>query len=496
MDGCNILKIMLRINSINKQRLKAFFTRLCLLKNSFKKKTSYIAVYAHWKKIERATEKYRYFPIKLGNKLFWVFTQHFRMKQNERNSLSVLRAIDYSSDSSYYLKRYTKCPTILNDEPQLLIDISALIKKDRATGIQRVVRSVLIQWLLNPPSGWRMQPVYATKYDGYLYAHQYTLKLLGSDKPFLKDVPITYKAGDIFFGLDLDQKIVISHQNFYEHLQVMQVKTCFLVHDLLPVSMPHYFSVTTNIVHHNWLEVIARSNGLFCVSQNTAHHLNEWVIKNNVQRTNIPLISWFHLGADLHNSLPSSGLPDDAELLLKKMQQDISFLIVATLESRKGHRQTLDAFELLWQNGSTVNLFLVGKTGWRMDSFIERLKDHPQYGIHLFWINNASDQYLQKTYDAATCLLFPSEGEGFGLPIIEAASYGLPVLARDIPVFREVGSEYICYFSGHEAVDLMEAIEQWIIRYQQGLVPDSSAMPRLTWEESAAQLLSKVLALK
>ncbi|WP_162264146.1 glycosyltransferase family 4 protein [Legionella steelei] len=496
-------------------------TRLNLLRSSFKEMQFYVTFRAHWRKIEITTAKYRHWLRRLGRNLFWILTHRFYIKKNQKKSLSLLRLMNNSSQEAVidktkvqrvlddltkntasinmgspvllaHLQRYVRDATVLHDAPQLFIDISELVKKDYATGIQRVVRSILIHWLLAPPSGWRVQPVYATKYDGYLYAHHFTIKLLGSDKFFLKDTPIAYRAGDIFLGLDLCYEIVIAQQNFYQKLRACDVKTCFLVHDLLPVLMPHYFPNVASKLYRDWLEVIVSSNGLFCVSQSTAQVLEEWITNNKLKpRGNAP-ISWFHLGSDLQNSVPSLGLPADAELFLKQLQQHVSFLLVATLEPRKGHKQTLDAFELLWQQGHSINLILVGKTGWMMNSFVARIKSHPQYGIHLFWIDNASDQYVQQLYEAATCLLFPSEGEGFGLPIIEAANYGLPILARNLPVFREIAGEYAHYFSGYKAAELAEAISNWIRLYQQGLVTDSSAMPRLTWAESSAQLLARI----
>ncbi len=508
----------------NKHRLKACSSRLSLLRISFKEQQIYIIFRSYWRKIEIGTAKYRHLLRKLRRRLFWSLSHNFYIKKNEQKSSLLLKNINDSSQEAItqyaseqhalcgsakntivinknssellvHLKRYVRDSVVLKATPQLLIDISELVKKDHATGIQRVVRSILIHWLSNPPQGWRMQPVYVTKYDGYLYAHQFTSKLLGCDKPFLKDIPITYSNGDIFLGLDLSYQVVIAQQRFYQKLQKHQVKTCFLVHDLLPVLMPNYFPAADSKLYCDWLAVITRSNGLFCVSRNTAQVLEEVIVNNKLNQEHIPQISWFHLGADLQSSIPSSGLPDDAELFIKQLQQNISFLLVATLEPRKGHCQTLDAFELLWQQGNSAQLVFVGKIGWMMESFIKRIKSHPQYGIRLFWIDNATDQYLQKLYAAATCLLFPSEGEGFGLPLIEAANHGLPILARDLPVFREIAGEYIHYFSGYQAIDLMKAINNWLLLYQQGLILDSAAMPRLTWSESAEQLLSNVLAL-
>jgi len=90
----------------------------------------------------------------------------------------------------------------------------------------------------------------------------------------------------------------------------------------------------------------------------------------------------------------------------------------------------------------------VGKMGWKMDVFKVRLDTHPELNKRLFWLNGISDAYLEKVYGACRALIAASVAEGFGLPLIEAAQKGLPVLARDIPVFREVGGTGATYFGG------------------------------------------------
>jgi len=84
-------------------------------------------------------------------------------------------------------------------------------------------------------------------------------------------------------------------------------------------------------------------------------------------------------------------------------------------------------------------------------------------------------------------------GEGFGLPLIEAAAHGLPVIARDLPVFREVGGEHAWYFSGNNALRMCAAIEQWLALHADGQAPASIGMRRLSWAESTQQLLAVIL---
>ena len=67
---------------------------------------------------------------------------------------------------------------------------------------------------------------------------------------------------------------------------------------------------------------------------------------------------------------------------------------------------------------------------------------------------------MQKIYKNCWAVIFASRGEGFGLPLIEGLSFGKPVLARDIPIFREIAGNKVSYFSGNEPEKLAFAIRQ------------------------------------
>ena len=184
-------------------------------------------------------------------------------------------------------------------------------------------------------------------------------------------------------------------------------------------------------------------------------------------------------------------MPEDAQVVLDRLAQAPSFLMVSTVEPRKGHQQTLEAFELLWARGVDANLVIVGKQGWQK-AIAALLHNHPQFGKHLFWLKGISDEYLEKVYTASACLVAASEGEGFGLPIVEAAQHQLPILARDIPVFREIAGEHAFYFDGLEPARLATALEKWLSLDAVGAAPQSSGIQRLTWAESAEQLKRRI----
>jgi glycosyltransferase involved in cell wall biosynthesis len=91
-------------------------------------------------------------------------------------------------------------------------------------------------------------------------------------------------------------------------------------------------------------------------------------------------------------------------------------------------------------------------------------------------------------YKASACLIFASEGEGFGLPIVEGARHGLPLLLRDIPVFREIAGPHATYFTGTAPADLAGAVAHWLDLRERGEAPQSSGIRIQTWAESAEQL--------
>jgi glycosyltransferase involved in cell wall biosynthesis len=112
----------------------------------------------------------------------------------------------------------------------------------------------------------------------------------------------------------------------------------------------------------------------------------------------------------------------------------------------------------------------------------------------LIWLQGVSDEYLERIYADSTALIAASEGEGFGLPIIEAAQHGLPVVLRDIPVFREVAGEAGFYFPAHSAADTAQCLKNWLALYQAGTHPKSQGLAYQSWEQSVQQIRA-VLAL-
>ncbi len=381
----------------------------------------------------------------------------------------------------------------LQGQKSLLVDVSSLQWRDFGSGVHRVTKAILRELLLNPPAGYRVEPVHA---QGKYYSHAGTLtaRLLGLKNMPLTDEAVEFKPGDVFLGLDLALHTLPLMEPVLSLQRVRGVKIYWVVYDMLPVSMPKHFSDDLVFHYSNWLKSVTKiANGLLCISASVADELKTWCDVQVLNRPDMARIGYFHMGADIRKSLPSVGLPANHVDILNTVKDACSVLMVSTVESRKGYQQTLYAFEQLWRKGVDITLVIVGQAGWKTEALQAKIRSHPEIGKRLFWLAGISDEMLLKLYEHCSVLLAAAEGEGFGLPLIEAAQHGLPIIARDLPVFKEVAGEHAFYFHGQEPHELADAIQQWLTLWQTASIPQSEGISWLTWAESAAQLKAFVV---
>lgn len=404
---------------------------------------------------------------------------------------SLINTSDTIKANDTDLRRVAQCLAfnLGHSKRQLLLDVSELARGDARSGIQRVVRSLLRECLQFPPPGTEVRPI---RFDGtrYWYANELASKI-GHIDFGTKDEVADFFQGDIYVCLDLLMHLGKSLHDSHRDLSVRGISLNYVIYDLLPLQHPEWWPPEIGPFFYGWLtELSKNADRLVCISKAVANELSAWLKNAPPQQSGRkPHVESFHLGADLNNSVPSLGLPENAASVLQAISSRTSFLMVGTVEPRKGHSQTLDAFELLWSLGHDALLVIVGKRGWSVDELVQRIMHHPENGQRLQWIENASDEFLEKIYAMSDCLIMASLGEGFGLPLIEAAQHKLPIITRDLPVLREIGGAHAHYFSGVKADDLSQSILDWLRLKATDNHPKSEELPWLTWKSSTRQLL-------
>lgn len=355
---------------------------------------------------------------------------------------------------------------------ELIVDITHIHKKDIKTGIQRVVRSIL------------------KEFKSERYNKKHVLKTVFLDSKMIyrycdnKRIVVP-KKGDIYLGLDLNAQVAGLNSMFSLWFS-RGVGINFVVFDIIPILHPYWWDEGVSVAHEQWLKIVLKySSNIVCISEAVANDVRNYHFSSKVFQKNTTNIKSFNLGADIENSHPSGGLPKNSDAYLKKISKQDTFLMIGTIEPRKGYQEALDAFNLLWLQGEELNLVIVGKKGWMMDSFLAQVKSHKNLNTSLFYFDNASDEFLEELYKESTCLIAASMAEGFGLPLIEAAKYNLPIIARDIPVFKEVAADYATFFT---TGSLAETISYWLVSCQNNNNSKYENMKIRTWKQSAQEL--------
>jgi glycosyltransferase involved in cell wall biosynthesis len=375
-------------------------------------------------------------------------------------------------------------------ERQLLVDVTELVRGDARTGIQRVVRSILSNWLKSPPAGWRVRPVYARyKLSGLYYAPENMEDILAGKVNPGYDDPVEVWPGDKIILLDFSPFDIHLQMEVLLDWRQRGINISTVVYDLLPTQFPQFFPEDIPPVYRRWLDCIAQFDEAFCISRSVADDLGQWMTQNAGNRVRPLKINWFHLGNDIENSHPSAGLPANALAMLNAWRKKPTFLIVGTVELRKAHLSVFKAFEQLWKGGLDINLVFVGKQGWRVEAHATQFRIRQKMNQNFFWLEDASDEMLDQVYRASACVIVASFGEGFGLPLIEAANHDIPIIARDIPVFREVAGAHATYFadSNNPAI-IANCVKKWLDQLQFGTVKKSNQIKLKSWAETSADL--------
>jgi glycosyltransferase involved in cell wall biosynthesis len=215
------------------------------------------------------------------------------------------------------------------------------------------------------------------------------------------------------------------------------------VYDILAITNPDWFPPGTAERHFlPWLKAVCHyASDIIVNSEATLDQLRAFDLTKSFK-------------GEIH--VAPLGVPFNSPPLdLKKIPGQT--LIVGTIEPRKGHADILQAFDEMESRNENISLHIVGRQGWMVEGLINQISNHPSLNKTLFWHSNCSDSKLHALYAESEVTLVPSLGEGFGLPILEAANFGSKVLARDIPVFRELESDQIHYFDS----DNSNLIEMW-----------------------------------
>ncbi len=258
--------------------------------------------------------------------------------------------------------------------------------------------------------------------------------------------------------------------------------TCF--YDVIPAIYPN---LLPSSISNGFLKAIpvmlAKSDICLSVSQSSLDDLKSCAAKA-LAAEQMPQFDKFALGADFSKDpARNDGTFDDV------YHEHPLFLSVGTIEPKKGYALSLDAADRLWDAGYDFNFMIIGRYGWHSIAVADRIKRHPRLGSNLFWQPHASDAFLDQAYRNTYCYVQASVAEGFGIPIIEAAGFSLPVICSDIDVFKEIGGNDLIYFESESVDSLTDAMREVL-----DTRPAASPIAAPSWNEAFVSLCQTLRA--
>jgi len=220
---------------------------------------------------------------------------------------------------------------------------------------------------------------------------------------------------------------------------IPQSRIVIFIHDIIPITLPEYCRT----------EVIAR----FRADMENVTKFADRVIFNSSATQQeaerffltcgrVPPSLVAHLGLDL--SIASN--PDR----FAAASPEPRFHVIGTIEPRKNHALLLD----IWQDfcramppEDVPELHIIGRRGWNNSDVFRVLDRDPMINRAVFEHNSLSDAAVRAHIAQSWGLLFPSHTEGFGLPLIEAAAFGVPIFCGENAIYHEILGDYPLYLS-------------------------------------------------
>ena len=382
--------------------------------------------------------------------------------------------------------------------PKLIFDADtyrsgASLSAHRLAWLQRLRR-----WLGDPAAA--LLGRFARKAYFFLAAHNVRR---------LKGERVVFQPGNILLMLDICTDLALKRP--LTSAQKAGVRIIFCHYDLIALSHPHLCSRSWVASFHRYFSSSIRfADGYLCISGAARDELSNHLISRSPARAQQIRCQQFVLGSNFAASQSSSRgfesatevTPAEKALISRPIDEFFSryakvVLMVGTIEPRKNHRLSLQLLHRLANDLPEMGILWLGRAGWQSKQIIREMRSSPFFPARLRWISAAADQDIHYAYQHAAALLFPSFAEGFGLPIMEAASLGCPVIASNLPCHQELETDLVHCLPVDDIDAWERALRQLLEaasshRIQAGF---ASVTQAYSWDESAAQALQLIRTL-
>jgi len=228
-------------------------------------------------------------------------------------------------------------------------------------------------------------------------------------------------------------------------------------HDIIPLMFPHYYKDFDVDAQRRYFGIAFPAADLvICGSRTVEADVRAYCAHHGLALRETALCP---LGADIQ--VPAAPAPLPAALKPGRYA-----LLVSTIEPRKGHRQIYDVWVKLLAAGipqrAGFKLVFAGRAGWMVDDLLRDLRTDPRIAGTFALFTDAGDAEIATLYRHAAFCLYPSQYEGFGLPVIEALRFGKAVLASTGGAVPEIVRDLSPCLDPDDAEAWRRMLQAWI----------------------------------
>lgn len=225
-----------------------------------------------------------------------------------------------------------------------------------------------------------------------------------------------------------------------------RAQSAVLIHDMIPLTHPEFQRPGTVKAFEKRMRVVSeQADVLICNSAQTLAETQAQFARFG----RMPPAIVAHLG--VIDPVIGADAPDVPGPYV---------ITVGTIEPRKNHALLLDVWEAWAKDGAPPHLVICGNRGWNNDAVFARLDAMKAAGAPVIEYNGLEDGAMLRLVSGARAALFPSHAEGYGLPQIEAAQLGVPVICGDLDIYREVLGDLPVYVKADDPYSWRNAITQ------------------------------------
>jgi glycosyltransferase involved in cell wall biosynthesis len=353
----------------------------------------------------------------------------------------------------------------------------------RQTGIGNVLLNTVNSLVDKDPS---LQLIFVTNYDNNDLLEDLDSRVIIRRIPISKKSTLLNLLYNIFYFplISLSSKIDLVYISNFIMILFAFKPTITVIHDLIEFKVEKKFS---------WLRMLYRKMAVPSMARNSAHIIT---VSENSKNDIISI-----LGVDASKiSVVYNGIPNVESHLVDSIRNNIKnaclepyVLFIGTVDHPgKNLHSAILAFEIYKERtGSKINFLIAGGPGHEFDVVIGMIKKSKfnRSITYLGYVSNHERNYL---YKRARIFIYLSFYEGFGLPLLEAMSHGIPVLTSDRSCLPEIASDAAVIVDPDDLLTISMEIQNLSENKELRRLCISNGMIRIKdfkWENTALETL-------